>query len=158
MSSEDKYLKFAEVFNTFSEIEGMIEYILDKNTISYNPLNFTDKTNKFMLYLDRRSNKTVNTDDKIFDDNKYSLEEVLKIIKKLRNIIAHEAGFLLSGLSALPKEARRPKLKRKYDGSLSEFHEEFMYYANLILPLYEAVDGIGGNTFEIIDINEVQIG
>lgn len=157
-NDDDKCLKFTEIFTVFSEIECMIEFILDHNKIKYNPMSFGDRVEKFKLYLDRRPNKTVNTNDKIFENNTYSLEDLLGKIKKYRNIVAHEAGFLMSGFSELPDAARGLKLKRKYKGSLDELHKKFMQYAMLLYPLFEMTNAIGQKTFEVFDIDGTQIG
>jgi hypothetical protein len=161
---KNKYEKFAEIFETFSMIEQMIESLLDDQCIEYNQEHFNDKANKFKKYLDGRKSKTVITNDKIFDNNTYSLDELLTKIQKYRNIAAHEAYYLLNGMSKWPKynaEDGTPirgkiLMKRKYVGSFEHLYDDFMKYANLLRPIWEMWNEVDGN-FEVFDINGRQI-
>ncbi len=152
--------KFIEIFVIFSDIERMIEVVLEGQGIKYNPESFGNKVEKFKLYLDRRPNKSVNTNEKIFNNGKYSLEDILKEIQKYRNIVAHEAGFLLYDvIEELPINIPGVRLKRKkHKGNLEELHSRFKEYANMIAPMYEITSEIGYKAFEVFDINGRQIG
>ncbi len=159
-SLEERHEKFISIFVIFSFIERMIELVLDGHNIKYNQNSFGDKVEKFKLYLDRRQSKTINSDDKAFNDGEYSLDDILKEVQKYRNIVAHEAGFLFYDIiEEIPIARPGLRLKRKkYRGNLEELHDQFMKYANMIVNMYEMTSEIGSNVFEVFDINGQQIG
>lgn len=159
-SLEERHKKFISIFVIFSFIERMIELVLDGHNIKYNQNSFGDKAEKFKLYLDRRNNKTINTNDKAFNNGKFSLDDILKEVQICRNIVAHEAGFLFYDIiEEIPIARPGLRLKRKkYHGNLEELHNEFMKYANMLVPMYEMTSEIGSKAFEKFDINGQQIG
>ena len=138
----------------------MIEVVLDGQDIKYNHDNFGNKVEKFKLYLDRRPNKSVNTNEKVFSNGECSLEDILKEIQGYRNIAAHEAGFLLYDvIYEIPIRMPGIRLKRKkHQGTLEELHAEFKKYTNLLSPMIVITSDIGHKAFEVFDINGEQIG
>lgn len=151
---------FIEIFVRFSHIERMIEFILDGQNIRYNQKSFGDKVTKFKLYLDRRPNKSVNTNEKIFNNAEHSLEDVLSGIQKCRNIVAHEAGFLIYDvIEEIPIKMPGIRLIRKqHNGSLEDLYADFIKHTIILFHMYEMTDQIGYKAFEVFDINGTQIG
>lgn len=158
-SLSDRKEKVIEIFTYFSYIERMIEVVLEHNSISYRNDSFSAKSNKFLIYLDRRPNKTINTNEPCFN-YKYSLEDVIAKIKKYRNIVAHETGFLLyDTIYDLPIHIPGVKLARgSHNGNIEDLYNDFIKYANMITDLYIMVGDIGGGAFDVFDINGRQIG
>jgi len=151
VNSKEDLRKFAEIFVDSSEVESMLEYILDKLKIEYKSSSFQDKIHKFCKYIDSRSvgKKSV---DKIFL-SKYSLLDVFSNIKKYSDIARHEANYLLSGLSKVHIKARKGKFKKQYNGDLNKLYREFKRSSKALFSLYEMIQVIGDYKFERFDID-----
>lgn len=151
VTEEADLKKFARIFAESSEIESMIDYILDNLKIEYKRSSFQDKISKFCVYIDNRDHGKKST-DKIFLE-RYSLVDLLSGIKKYSDIARHEANNLLTGFSEVPLKARRGKFSKQYIGNLDSLYSEFTKYTKALYPLYEMIQMEGDFRFDNFDID-----
>lgn len=151
ISSEEDLRSFANIFFESSEIESMLEYVLDHLNIDYKPYSFQDKISKFCRYIDSRERGGKST-DKMFL-NRYSLVDAFSGVKKYSDIARHEANHLLTGFSEIPIKVRSGKFRKQYIGDLNTLYLEFSKCSKALYPLYEMIQLEGDFKFELYDID-----
>ena len=90
-------------------------------------------------FLDSNPDLGLDTKSKNYKDQvgvDIHLKALVEDLRKIRNIAAHQTWSLVTGSSAAPREAHRQS-SDSYVGSLKDLSEQWKFYSDQFLPIFE---------------------